>query len=192
MSESKTSEIKEEDPRKPLVDWLDQLATGEATLIERKTLRTALEKMGADFDQEEKAKKIFEEKYKSKNRIPGLGIIWGEGRISNFTYDLEMFIMLTEKAGEKWQSFPGGDKTRGPTQSLVEITQLAIIDDEAERGNIFKRLQTRVNNGRLAKEGRKNERTKMATPISKGKEIYIAEVPPRLPQVMLMWLSSPK
>ena len=172
-------------------DWLGRMdETKKVGPIDRDALDRVLNSLGAELEVDE-GEEASLRKYTNLGSRKGMAAVWGEDRMVSFSKFCGNFVSAFE-------SFQGnlelpkldssGSKTSGMKQFFHELTSFAYGIMTYEDFALF--TETRLTNGMLWQQGKKDERLRVATPTSGGKKILISSVPGSFVTTFWGWLKA--
>ena len=172
---------------------LEALDKGEHGLVEiedtQRYWRSSLEMLGANFENQEASTLLAD--YSSLGKREGLDLVWGKTRVDEYRKWIKNYVKTYEETPGNLPLpalKPSGIKTSGMMQFLGEITAYAA---GAIIFEVFKtRLETRVYNGKMWQEGKKELRRKIE--YKPGKFILPSSVPPGFITQAYGWLDDTK
>jgi hypothetical protein len=184
-----------EEGEQQVEDWLCVMSlNGEVGDVDTMALRGVLEGLGLNIDRLDEVEDARKSLHKYTNGASryGVAVGWGKKRVEEYkAWCAEQVEEIEEQSG---MELPGldesGSKVSGMLQFFHEITALAA--GELSMAKFTKYMQVRLKNGQLWQDGRKGERIKVTTPISKGDAVRIASIPPGFIPKAWEWLQSTK
>lgn len=172
--------------------WIGDLSReGRCGDLDAAVLKGVLESFGARYEGLYAAAESALRGYSNRESEPGMRAVWGEGRRVAYSRWCEEWADRFEaQAGNR--GLPRlertGIRTAGMRQFFHEITALAGGYMTAADFKLF--IETRLGNGKLWQEGRKDERIKVVTPTSGGEPIRIGSIPPGFIEDAWEWLKA--
>ncbi|HTK03849.1 MAG TPA: hypothetical protein VL401_03750 [Alphaproteobacteria bacterium] len=174
-------------------EWFgDMEKTGEVRKIDQVTLNITFDSLGGSLEIKEEEEKSLKE-YTNKASKEGMIAIWGESRMKDFNNFCKSWIVNFENTDgnkELPKLDQSGKKNSGMKQFFHEVTAYAYGIMDEETFGLF--TETRIENGKLWQEGKKDQREKLETPSSKGEKILISSIPPGFIPDFWNWLKTSK
>lgn len=172
-----------------VIDWISNFEkTGKVDKIDVSILKEVFVYHGADFEHNSETLAPLS-KYTNKAKRSGLNAVWEKKSVDDFWNQIDLFIEQHESTTKK--ELPklkkSGYKFSGMRQFFGEITALSAGLLSLEKFKEYS--ETRIFNGRMWSEDRKDERIRISVP-TKDKPILLSSYPPEYPHYAISTILS--
>jgi hypothetical protein len=174
-------EMEIEEKKAAVNEWVASFTeTGILGEMDPSLLKDVLASSGADFEQSSENLASLGE-YTNKAKRLGLNAVWGKETVDTIWKQIDNYIEeYEEQTGTTLPKLVGfGCKFSGMRQYIGELTAYAA--GQLSFKNFKKYSEVRIFNGKMWKQGRKDERIRIKVPRS-NKKILPSSYPPEFPQ----------